>query len=48
MNSNFQPYNYYQRLQEGVDRIRINTSNLLYTWKVEMKERRKYKAKRRP
>ena len=37
MNSNFQPYSYSQRLQEGADGIRINTSNLVYTWKVEMK-----------
>ena len=38
LNSNFQPYNYSQRLQEDVDGTRINISNPIYTWKVEMKE----------
>ena len=31
LNSTFQPYNYSQRLQEGADGTRINTSNLIYT-----------------
>ena len=30
LNSNFQPYNYSQRLQEGADGTRINASNLVY------------------
>jgi len=30
------------------DGIRINTSNLIYTWRVEIKERREYKIERRP
>ena len=40
LNRNFQPYSYSQRLQEGVDGIRNNTSNPIYTWRVEMKEER--------
>ena len=48
LNSIFQFYSYSQRLQEGADRIRINTSNLIYTWRVEIKERREYKIERRP
>ena len=33
-------YSYSQRFQEGADLTRINTSNLIYTWKVEMKKER--------
>ena len=40
LNSNIQPYNYPQRLQEGIDGIRIKTNNLIYTWKAEMKQNR--------
>ena len=40
LNSNFQPYSYSQRFQKSADGIRINTSNLIYMWKVEMKGRR--------
>ena len=29
-----------QRPQEGADGTRINTNNLIYTWRVEMKEER--------
>ena len=47
LNSTFQPYSYSQRLQEGVDGTRINTSNLMYMWRVEIKERREYKIERR-
>ena len=43
MNSNFQPYSYPYKLQEGANETEINTSNLVYTWRVEMKEERKYK-----
>ena len=38
MNNNIQPYSYPQRLQEGTDGIRIKASNLIYTWKAEMKQ----------
>ena len=48
LNSNFQPYNYSQRLQDGADGTKINTNDLIYTWRVEMKERRQYKIERRP
>ena len=48
LNSTFQPYNYSQRLQKGADGIRINTGNLRYTWRVEMKDKREYKIKRSP
>ena len=48
LNNNFQPYSYSQRLQEGADGTRINTGNLIYTWRVEMKEGREYKIERRP
>ena len=48
LNSTFQPYSYSQRLQEGVDGTRINTSNLMYTWRVKMKESRGYKIEERP
>ena len=37
LNSAFHLYSYFQRLQEGADGIRINTINLLSTWRVEMK-----------
>ena len=47
LNSTFQPYNYSQRLQKGADGIRINTSNLMYMWMVEIKERREYKIEGR-
>ena len=47
LNSTFQPYNYSQRFQEGADGTRINTSNLMYTWRVEIKERREYKIEGR-
>ena len=40
LNINFQPYSYSQRFQEGADGTWINTSDLIYTWRVEMKERR--------
>ena len=40
LNSNFQFYNYSQILQESVDVIRINISNLIYMWMVEMREGR--------
>ena len=43
LNSNFQLYNYSQKLQEGTDEIEINVRNLVYTWRVEMKEGRRYK-----
>ena len=43
LNNTFQPYSYSQRLQEGADVTRINTSNLMYMWMVEIKERREYK-----
>ena len=48
LNSIFQPYNYSQRLQECADGTKINTSNLMYTWRVEMKEKREYKMERGP
>ena len=48
MNSNFQFYSYSQRFQEGVDETGINASNLLYTWRVEMKEEDSIKEKRYP
>ena len=48
MNSNFQPYSYSQRLQEVVDGTRINVRNLVYTWRVEMKEWGQYKKERIP
>ena len=48
LNSIFQPYSYSQKLQEGADGIKINTSNLRYTWRVEMKDKREYKIKRSP
>ena len=38
LNNNFQPYSYSQRLQECIDRTKINTSNLIYMWRVKMKE----------
>ena len=38
LNSNSQLYSYSQRLLEGTDGTRINTNNLVYTWKVKMKE----------
>jgi len=48
LNSTFQPYIYSQRFQEGADgKTKINTSNLMYTWKVEMKEGGEYKTKGR-
>ena len=37
LNSAFQPYSYYQRLQEGANGISINRSNLMSTWRVEMR-----------
>ena len=37
LNSVFQPYNYPQKLQEGVDGTCINTDHLPCTWRVEMK-----------
>ena len=40
LNSNFQPYSYSQRLQEGTDGTGINTSNLVYKWRVEMEKGR--------
>ena len=48
MNSTFLPYSYSQRLQEDADGTRINTINLMYTWRVEMKEKREYKMERGP
>ena len=48
LNSIFQPYSYSQKLQECADGIKINTSNLRYTWRVEMKDKREYKIKRSP
>ena len=48
LNSNFQSYSYSQRLQEGADGTMINTNNLMYMWRVEIKERREYKIERRP
>ena len=48
LNSNFQPYSYSQILQEGADWIEINARNLVYTWRVEMKEWRQYKKERIP
>ena len=46
LNSNFQPYSYFQRLQESANRTGINVRNLVYPWRVEMKEGRQYKRKR--
>ena len=43
LNSAFQPYSYPQRLQESTDRTKINTSNLMSTWGVEMRGERWYK-----
>ena len=43
MNSTFQPYNYPQRFQEGADGTRINISNLMSTWRVEMRGEMWYK-----
>ena len=40
LNSTFYPYSYSQRLQESADGTMINISNLIYTWRVETKERR--------
>ena len=48
LNSIFQSYSYSQRLQESADRIRINTSNRMYTWRVEIKEIREDKIEKRP
>ena len=48
LNNTFQPYSYSQRLQEGADGTMINTNNLMYMWRVEIKERREYKIERRP
>ena len=48
LNSNYQPYNYSQRLQEGTDGTGINVRNVVYTWRVEMKEGRLYKRERIP
>ena len=45
MNSNIQPYIYPQRLQEGVNGIRIRTSNLIYTWRAEKKKKGNIKKK---
>ena len=38
LSSAFQPYSYPQRLQEGTNGTRINTSNLMSTWRVKMRE----------
>ena len=38
LNSDIQPYNYPQKLQEGADRIRIKVRNLTYTWRVEIEQ----------
>ena len=43
LNSNFQPYSYSQRFQKSADGTKFNTKNLVYMWRVEMKERRQYK-----
>ena len=48
LNSNFQPYSYSWKFQEVADGIRIKASNLVYTWRVEMKEGGYYKKERRP
>ena len=48
LNSNFQPYSYSQRLQEGTDGTGINTSNLVYTWRVEMEKEDSIKEKEYP
>ena len=48
LNSNFQPHSYSYRFQEGVDGIGINARNLVYMWRVEMKEGRQYKRERIP
>jgi len=48
LNSNFQTYSYFQRLQEGTDGTGINVRNVVYTWRVEMKEGRPYKRERIP
>jgi len=38
LNTSIQPYNYPQRLQEGVDGTKIKASSLIYMWKAEMKK----------
>ena len=43
LNSAFQPNSYPQRLQEDADGTRINTSNLMSTWRVEMRGGKQYK-----
>ena len=48
LNSNFQLYSYSRRLQEGVDRISINTSNLNLHMEGGMRRRRRYKRERNP
>ena len=40
LDSNFQPYSYSQRFQEGADGTRIKASDLVYMWRVKIKERR--------
>jgi len=40
MNSNIQSYNCPQRLQGDVDGTRTKASNLIYTWRAEMKQKR--------
>ena len=46
LNSNFQSYDYFQKFQKGDNGTGINTRNLVYTWRVEMKEWRQYKRER--
>ena len=48
LSSNFQPYSYFQRFQEGADGTRINANNLIYKWRVEMKEEDSIKEKEYP
>ena len=48
LNSNFQPYNYSLKLQKDTNGTRINVKNVVYTWRVDMKEGRPYKRERIP
>ena len=48
LNSNFQTYSYYQRLQEGANGTSINISNLPYTWRERGKKEGSVKQKGDP
>ena len=48
LNNNFQPYSYFQRLQEGADMTEIGINNLIYTWRAKIKKGGEYKIRRNP